>query len=156
MCLLGWWSRSPRRRLILSSLTVESDRSSLTWQLLKYISHQVGKLLNFLLTLFTAKAGTCARDRRAPQQLALNVHVKHSDLTWPDLTCCSPLPDMMRALLRPKMAFHVSLLAWACNRSSFMFVRQGWDRHHLYGHGFHLAISFTEWREGGKQEVASP
>ena len=24
-----------------------------------------------------AKAGTCARDRRALQQLALNVHVKH-------------------------------------------------------------------------------
>ena len=29
-----------------------------------------------------AKAGTCAHDRRALQQLALNVHVKHSDLTW--------------------------------------------------------------------------
>ena len=29
-----------------------------------------------------AKADTCARDRRALQQLALNVHVKHSDLTW--------------------------------------------------------------------------
>ena len=28
-----------------------------------------------------AKAGTCARDRRSLQQLALNVHVKHSDLT---------------------------------------------------------------------------
>ena len=27
------------------------------------------------------KAGTCARDRRALQQLALNAHVKHSDLT---------------------------------------------------------------------------
>ena len=27
------------------------------------------------------KAGTCARDKRALQQLALNVHVKHSDLT---------------------------------------------------------------------------
>ena len=26
-----------------------------------------------------AKAGTCARDRRALQQLDLNVHVKHSD-----------------------------------------------------------------------------
>ena len=25
------------------------------------------------------KVGTCARDRRALQQLALNVHVKHSD-----------------------------------------------------------------------------
>ena len=25
--------------------------------------------------------GTCARDRRQLQQLALNVHVKHSDLT---------------------------------------------------------------------------
>ena len=30
-----------------------------------------------------AKAGTCSRDRRALQQLALNVHVKHSDLTRP-------------------------------------------------------------------------
>ena len=29
------------------------------------------------------KAGTRTRDRRALQQLALNVHVKHSDLTWP-------------------------------------------------------------------------
>ena len=28
-----------------------------------------------------AKVGTCARDRRALQQLAMNVHVKHSDLT---------------------------------------------------------------------------
>ena len=28
-----------------------------------------------------AKASTCARDRRVLQQLALNVHVKHSDLT---------------------------------------------------------------------------
>ena len=28
-----------------------------------------------------ARAGTCARDRRALEQLALNVHVKHSDLT---------------------------------------------------------------------------
>ena len=28
-----------------------------------------------------AKAGTCARDRYALQQLAVNVHVKHSDLT---------------------------------------------------------------------------
>ena len=28
-----------------------------------------------------AKAGTYARDRRGLQQLALNVHVKHSDLT---------------------------------------------------------------------------
>ena len=29
-----------------------------------------------------AKAGTCAHDRRALQQLSLNVHIKHSDLTW--------------------------------------------------------------------------
>ena len=27
------------------------------------------------------KTGTCARDRCALQQLALNVHIKHSDLT---------------------------------------------------------------------------
>ena len=31
----------------------------------------------------SSKAGTRAHDRRALQQLALNVHVKHSDLTWP-------------------------------------------------------------------------
>ena len=31
--------------------------------------------------------GTGARDRRALQQLALNVHVKHSDLTW----CHNPI-----------------------------------------------------------------
>ena len=29
----------------------------------------------------TGESGTCARDRHALQQLALNVHVKHSDLT---------------------------------------------------------------------------
>ena len=29
-----------------------------------------------------AKACICARDRRALQQLALNVHVKHTDLAW--------------------------------------------------------------------------
>ena len=29
----------------------------------------------------TTKAGTCAHDRHALQQLALNVHVKYSDLT---------------------------------------------------------------------------
>ena len=28
-----------------------------------------------------AKAGTCARDRRALQQHALNVYIKNSDLT---------------------------------------------------------------------------
>ena len=32
-----------------------------------------------------AKASTCARDRRALQQLALNVHVQHSDMAWPDV-----------------------------------------------------------------------
>ena len=30
-----------------------------------------------------AKAGSCAHDRCALQQLALNVHVKHSDLNLP-------------------------------------------------------------------------
>ena len=38
-----------------------------------------------------AKVGTCAHERRALQQLALNVHVKHSDLTWPDLTNVPPV-----------------------------------------------------------------
>ena len=37
------------------------------------------------LTEEPAKVGTCARDRRALQQLALNVHVKHSDLTWSEM-----------------------------------------------------------------------
>ena len=34
-----------------------------------------------------AKAGTCARDRHVLQQLALNVHVKHSDLTCGIVVC---------------------------------------------------------------------
>ena len=34
------------------------------------------------LTVEPTKAGTCAHDRRA-LQLALNSHVKHSDMTWP-------------------------------------------------------------------------
>ena len=38
-------------------------------------------LISLSRTEESAKAGTCARDRRALQQLALNVHVKHSDLT---------------------------------------------------------------------------
>ena len=33
------------------------------------------------LNLLEQMAGTCACDRRALQQLALNVHAKHSDLT---------------------------------------------------------------------------
>ena len=28
------------------------------------------------------KADTCAHDRRVIQELALNVNIKHSDLTW--------------------------------------------------------------------------
>ena len=51
-----------------------------------------------------AKAVTCARDRRALQQLALKVHVKHSDLTWPDLTrngkTATPTSILMRILLK--------------------------------------------------------
>ena len=38
-------------------------------------------LFSLSLTEESAKAGTCARDRRALQQLVLNVNVKHSDLT---------------------------------------------------------------------------
>ena len=30
----------------------------------------------------SVKAGTCAHDKRVLQQLALDVHVKHSDLTY--------------------------------------------------------------------------
>ena len=33
------------------------------------------------------KSGTCAHDRHVLQQLARNVHIKHSDLPWPDMTC---------------------------------------------------------------------
>ena len=35
------------------------------------------------------KGGTCARDRRALQQLALNEHVKHSDLSSDDAVAMS-------------------------------------------------------------------
>ena len=38
------------------------------------------------------KASTCAHDRRALQQLALNVHVKQSDLTYMD-DCTGPHVD---------------------------------------------------------------
>ena len=34
-----------------------------------------------------AKAGTCAHDRHTLQQLALNVHIKHSRLAWPGMVC---------------------------------------------------------------------
>ena len=44
----------------------------------------------FNSTSYTVKAGICAHDRRALQQIALNVHVKHFDLTWPDLTFSQP------------------------------------------------------------------
>ena len=49
-----------------------------------YKRHLVSFICN-LTSLITrteepAKAGTCARDRRALPQPALNVHVKHSDL----------------------------------------------------------------------------
>ena len=58
-----------------------------------------------------AKAGTCARDRRALQQLALNVHVKHwPDLTWPDLTWPDlTWPDDQQAVWRNKYMFYVLL-----------------------------------------------
>ena len=45
--------------------------------------------VGLLVLLFTRQCRwsplffSCTRDRRALQQLALNVHVKHSDLTWP-------------------------------------------------------------------------
>ena len=35
-----------------------------------------------LLCRYAFCYGTCARERRALQQLALNVHFKHSELTW--------------------------------------------------------------------------
>ena len=38
-------------------------------------------LLSLSRTEEPAKAGTCARDRRALQQFDLNAHVKHFDLT---------------------------------------------------------------------------
>ena len=44
----------------------------------KHIYHRYTALSS---TEQPAKAGTCAHDRRALQQLVLNVHVKHSDLT---------------------------------------------------------------------------
>ena len=43
------------------------------------VSRWLGRFLS--RTEEPAKAGTCARDRHALRQLALNVHVKHSDLT---------------------------------------------------------------------------
>ena len=49
-----------------------------------------------------AKASICARDRRALQQLALNVHVKHSKLT-----CCIIILHIL------PLGAHVSLVMWS-------------------------------------------
>ena len=48
-----------------------------------------------------AKAATCARDRRALQQLALYVRVKHSDLTYISAVelLCSIHPILLLLLL---------------------------------------------------------
>ena len=44
----------------------------------KYTAYR-GSCVTLSRTEKPAKASTCARDRRALQQLALNVHAKHSD-----------------------------------------------------------------------------
>ena len=46
---------------------------------MSYVRHIKCKCYGY--KLLWANAGTCARGRRALQQLALNVHVEHSDLT---------------------------------------------------------------------------
>ena len=45
-----------------------------------YITHQTELEDDHVPDRFTAKAGTCAHDRHVLQQLALNVHIKNSDL----------------------------------------------------------------------------
>ena len=48
-----------------------------------------------------AFVGTCAHDRHALQQLALNVNIKHSELTWPDLTW----PEQIANMFWKKLSF---------------------------------------------------
>ena len=55
--------------------------TSVGLRVLLYLPVQAVPLFFLFRTEEPAKAGTCARDRCALQQLALNVHVKHSDLT---------------------------------------------------------------------------
>ena len=57
---------------------------------LLYLPVQAVPLFSLFRTEEPAKSSTCARDRCALQQLALNVHVKHSDLTWQNQNCLSP------------------------------------------------------------------
>ena len=45
-----------------------------------YIQYHITVKVSLSRTEEPVKAGTCVRDRRA-LQLALNVHIKHSDLT---------------------------------------------------------------------------
>ena len=54
---------------------VSEDYLGMNDQLVLAVSHFLSR------TEEPTKASTCARDRRALQQLALHVHVKHSDLT---------------------------------------------------------------------------
>ena len=62
-----------------------------------------------------AKVGTCARDRRALQQLAVNVHVKHSDPTWPDPTESCPGQRNRRGPLPVTMTgVRYNSLLWMC------------------------------------------
>ena len=64
-----------------------------------------------------AKVGTCAHDRRALQQLALNVHVKHSwpDLTWPDPTeSCPRQRNRRRSVPVPMTGVRYNSLLWTC------------------------------------------
>ena len=58
--------------LLVFPCTCQCRRSPLTSPSLFFLSR----------TEEPAKAGTCAHGKRALQQIALNVHVKHSDLTW--------------------------------------------------------------------------
>ena len=73
-------SISPHNTLRLKTIPGRSARTSL-YPLLQAVTHYSPPLFFLSLTKELAKADICARDRRALQQFALSVHVKHSDLT---------------------------------------------------------------------------
>ena len=62
------------------------------------------------------KVGTCAHDKRALQQLALNVHVKYSDLTWPDL----------RSILTNEITWDISCV-FVSNTDMSIYLMHSWS-----------------------------
>ena len=69
----------PLLRQLVSTGWKQSNDSTLP---LSYATYPLRSVIYDISAIYYyVKAGICARDRRALQQLALNVHVKHTELT---------------------------------------------------------------------------